>query len=162
VAKAAKELAPGDQKKYSSQRRDVNRHARKLRQSDHAARLAGDELLALGKQLACLQPELVSMSRWFDDLQELVAAEVSCRGIWPEDTSEWTWRDAAAYCAVRECVERETDIGTAYIRAKNALEACYIRIDPICAATLSFKARTRGGRAVKKMASAIRTGQWRD
>ena len=55
-------------------------------------------------------------------------------------------------------VERETEIGAAYVRAMNALEACYMRIDPICRAILAFKARTREGRTVKKMARAIRTG----
>ena len=58
-------------------------------------------------------------------------------------------------------VERETEIGAAYIRAMDALEACYARVDPICNAILSFKASTRGGRAVRKMALAIRAGQWR-
>jgi hypothetical protein len=83
------------------------------------------------------------------------------RGSWPEDTAEWTWRDAAAYCAARECVERETEIGAAYIRAMDALEAYYTRVDPICNAILSFKPSTREGRAVKKMARAIRMGHWR-
>ena len=128
---------------------------------DPAAKQGDDELLALGKQLACAQPELASMLRWFDRVQELVAEEVLRRGTWPEDTAEWTWRDAAAYCAARECVERETEIGAAYIRAMDALEACYTRIDPICNAILSFKASTRQGRAVRKMARAIRTGHWR-
>ena len=138
-----------------------NGYPRRLRQMDPAAKQADDELLALGKQLACAQPELASMLRWFDGVQELVAEEVLRRGTWPEDTAEWTWRDAAAYCAARECVERETEIGAAYVRAMNALEACYMRIDPICNAILALKARTREGRAVKKMARAIRTGQRR-
>jgi len=64
---------------------------------DPAANQGDDELLALGKQLACAQPELASMLRWFDRVQELVAEEVLRRGTWPEDTAEWTWRDAAAY-----------------------------------------------------------------
>ena len=37
----------------------------------------------------------------------------------------------------------------------DALEACYTRVDPICNAILSFKASTREGRAVRKMARAI-------
>jgi hypothetical protein len=119
------------------------------------------ELALFNQSLACAQPELASMLRWFDGVQELVAEDVLRRGTWPEDTAEWTWRDAAAYCAARECVERETEIGAAYVRAMNALEACYLRIDPICRAILAFKARTREGRTVKKMARAIRTGQWR-
>jgi hypothetical protein len=82
-------------------------------------------------------------------------------GARPEDTTEWTWRDAAAYYAARECVERETEIGAAYIRATGALDACYTQLDPICSAILSFKARTREGRAVKKIARAIQTGCWR-
>jgi hypothetical protein len=94
-------------------------------------------------------------------VQELVAEEVLRRGTWPEDTAEWTWRDAASYCAARECVERETEIGAAYVQAMNAVEACHMRIDPICTAILALKARTREGRAVKKMARAIRTGHWR-
>ena len=138
-----------------------NGYPRRLRQMDPAAKQADDELLALGKQLACTQPELASMLRWFDGVQELVAEEVLRRGTWPDDTAEWTWRDAAAYCAARECVERETEIGVAYVRAMNALEACYVRIDPICMAILALKARTREGRAVKKMARAVRTGHWR-
>jgi hypothetical protein len=43
----------------------------------------------------------------------------------------------------------------------DALEACYTRVDPICNAILSFKASTREGRAVRKVARAIRIGQWR-
>jgi hypothetical protein len=73
------------------------------------------------------------------------------RITWPEDTAEWTWRDAAAYCVARECVERETEIGAAYVRAMDALDARYTRLDPICSRMLSFKARTDKGRAVKKM-----------
>jgi len=138
-----------------------NGYPRRLRQIDPAAKQADDDLLALGKQLACAQPELASMLRWFDRVQELVAEEVLRRGTWPEDTAEWTWRDAAAYCAARECVERETEIGASYVRAMNALEACYMRIDPICMAILALKASTREGRAVMKMARAIRTGHWR-
>jgi hypothetical protein len=138
-----------------------NGYSRRLRQVDPAARQADVELLALGKQLACAQPELASMLRWFDGIQELVAEEVLRRGTWPEDTAEWTWRDAAAYCAARECVERETDIGAAYVQAMKSLEACYMRIDPICKAILALKAHTREGRAVKKMARAIRTGHRR-
>jgi len=138
-----------------------NGYHRKLREMNVAANQADDELIALGKQLACAQPELASMVRWFDGIQELVAEEVLRRGTWPEDTAEWTWRDAESYCAARECVERETEIGAAYAQAMNALEACYIRLDPICRAILAFKARTREGRAVKKMARAIQTGQRR-
>jgi len=138
-----------------------NGYYRRLRQMNAAANQEDDKLLALGKQLALALPELASMVRWFDGIQELVAEEVLRRGAWPEDTGEWTWRDAAAYCAAREYVERETEIGAAYVQAMNALEACYIRIDPICRAILAFKARTREGRAVKKMARAIRTGERR-
>ena len=120
-----------------------------------------NELLELGERLASVQPRLVGMLRWVDEVRDLLATEVRRRGSWPEDTAEWTWRDAAAYCAARECVERETEIGAAYIRAMDALEAYYTRVDPICNAILSFKPSTREGRAVKKMARAIRRGQWR-
>ena len=120
-----------------------------------------DELLELGERLAGVQPKLASMLRWVDEVRDLLATEVRRRGTWPEDAAEWTWRDAAAYCAARECVERETEIGAAYVRAMNALEACYVRIDPICMAILALKASTRQGRAVRKMARAIRTGHWR-
>ena len=121
---------------------------------------ADKELLKLGKQLAKAQPELATMLRWVDEVWELYAAEIRRRGRWPEDTAEWTWRDAAEYCAARECVERETEIGAAYIRATDALDACYTQLDPICSAILSFKARTREGRAIKKIARAIQTGRW--
>ena len=120
-----------------------------------------NELLELGERLASVQPDFVGMLRWVDEVRDLLATEVRRRGSWPEDTAEWTWRDAAAYCAARECVERETEIGAAYIRAMDALEAYYTRVDPICNAILSFKPSTREGRAVKKMARAIRRGQWR-
>jgi hypothetical protein len=120
-----------------------------------------NELLELGERLASVQPRLVGMLRWVDEVRDLLATEVRRRGSWPEDTAEWTWRDAAAYCAARECVERETEIGAAYIRAMDALEAYYTRVDPICNGILSFKPSTREGRAVKKMARAIRRGQWR-
>jgi hypothetical protein len=120
-----------------------------------------EDLLRLGKQLTKAQPELAMMLSWVDEVWELYAAEVCRRGTWPEDTAEWTWRDAAAHCAARECVERETEIGAAYIRATGALEACYTRLDPICNTILLCKARTREGRAIKKMAHAIQSGQWR-
>jgi hypothetical protein len=126
-----------------------------------SAKQKDDELLELGERLAGVQPKLASMLRWVDEVRDLLAMEVRRRGTWPEDAAEWTWRDAAAYCAARECVERETEIGAAYIRAMDALEACYTRIDPICNAILPFKASTRQGRAVRKMARAIRTGHWR-
>ena len=83
---------------------------------------ADKELLKLGKQLA-KAPELATMLRWVDEVWELYAAEIRRRGRWPEDTAEWTWRDAAEYCAARECVERQTEIGAAYIRATDALDA---------------------------------------
>jgi hypothetical protein len=119
------------------------------------------ELLELGERLASVQPKLVGMLRWVDEVRDLLATEVRRRGSWPEDTAEWTWRDAAAYCAARECVERETEIGAAYIRAMDALEAYYTRVDPICNAILSFKPSSREGRAVRKLARAIRMGHWR-
>jgi hypothetical protein len=119
------------------------------------------ELLELGERLASVQPKLVGMLRWVDEVRDLLATEVRRRGSWPEDTAEWTWRDAAAYCAARECVERETEIGAAYIRAMDALEAYYTRVDPICNAILSFKPSRREGRAVRKLARAIRMGHWR-
>jgi hypothetical protein len=119
-----------------------------------------EELLGLGKQLAKGQPELARMLCWVDDLWQLYSAEVQRRGTWPEDPAEWTWRDAANYCAARECVERETEVGAAYVRAMDALDACYTRLDPICSTILSLKARTRQGRAVRKTARAIQTGQW--
>jgi hypothetical protein len=122
---------------------------------------ADKELLKLGKQLAQAQPQLAKMLSWVDEVWELYAAEVRRRGTWPEYTTEWTWRDAAAYYPARECVERETEIGAAYIRATDALDACYTQLDPICSAILSFKAQTREGRAVKKIARAIQTGCWR-
>jgi hypothetical protein len=134
--------------------------ARRLQNCRNVKRKDDDELLELGERLASVQPKLISMLRWVDEVRDLVAMEVRRRGSWPEDTAEWTWRDAAAYCAARECVERETEIGAAYIRAMDALEACYARVDPICNAILSFKASTREGRAVRKMARAIRMGQW--
>ena len=122
---------------------------------------ADEELLRLGKQLTNAQPELAIMLSWVDEVRELYTAEVRRRGTWPEDTAEWTWRDAAAHYAAREYVERETEIGAAYIRATGALEACYSRLDPICSAIRSCKALTREGRAVKKIARAIQAGQWR-
>ena len=122
---------------------------------------ADGELLELGEQLARAQPELARMLRWVEEVWEMYTAEVRRRGTWPEDTAEWTWRDAAAYCAARECVERETEIGAAYVRAMDALEASYTRLDPICNRILSFKARTGKGRDVKKMARAIQMGEWR-
>jgi hypothetical protein len=56
------------------------------------------ELLELGEQLASVQPKLVGMLRWVDEVRDLLATEARRRGSWPEDTAEWTWRDAAAYC----------------------------------------------------------------
>jgi hypothetical protein len=148
-------------KRHSRQSGNLNGCSRRLPQMRHANNQADDELLELGERLVCAQPELARILRRVDEARELVAAEVRRRGTWPEDTTEWTWRDAAAYCAARECVERETEIGAAYIRAMEALEACYTRVDPICSAIRSFRANTREGRAVRKMARAIRTGQWR-
>jgi hypothetical protein len=68
---------------------------------------ADGELFELGEQLARAQPELARILRWVDEVWEMYAAEVRRRGTWPEDTAEWTWRDAAAYYAARECVERK-------------------------------------------------------
>jgi hypothetical protein len=127
-------------------------------QEDYAMGQADGELLELGKLLARLQPELAEMLRWVDEVWELYAAEVRRRGTWPDDPAEWTWRDAAAYCAARESVDLETEIGAAYVRAMDALDACYTRLDPICYKILSLKAHTRKGRAVRKMARAIQTG----
>jgi hypothetical protein len=131
------------------------------RDVDVGVKEADNELLKLGKHLAQAQPELAKMLRWVDEVWELYAAEVRRRGTWPEDPAEWTWRDAAAHYAARECVDRETEIGAAYIRATDALDACYTQLDPICGAILSLKARTREGRAVKKIARAFQTGRWR-
>jgi len=130
-------------------------------QNSYAMKRADDELLELGEQLAKAQPELTRMLRWVDEVWEMYAAEVRRRGTWPEDTAEWTWRDAAAYCAARECVECETEISAAYVRAMDALDACYTQLDPVCNRIRSSKARTRKGRCVKKLARAIQTGEWR-
>ena len=118
------------------------------------------ELLELGEQLARALPELARILRWVDEVWEMYAAEVRRRGTWPEDAAEWTWRDAAAYCAARECVERETEIGAAYVRAMNSSTHAIFRLDPICSRILSL-ARTDKDRAVKKTARAIQTGEWR-
>jgi hypothetical protein len=131
------------------------------RDENGGAKEADKELFELGKQSAQAQPELATMLSWVDEVWEHYAAEVHRRGTWPEDTAEWTCRDAAAYHAARGCVERETEIGAAYIRATGALDACYTQLDPICSAILAFNARTREGRAVKKIARAIQTGRWR-
>ena len=131
------------------------------RKENGGVKEADKDLLKLGKQLAQAQPELAKMLSWVDEVWELYAAEIRRWGTWPEDLSEWTWRDAAAYCAARESVERETEIGAAYIRATDALDACYTRLDPICSAILSAKARTREGRGIRKIARAIQTGRWR-
>ena len=104
----------------------------------YAMKRADGELLELGERLARAQPELGRILRWVDEVWEMYAAEVRRRGTWPEDTAEWTWHDAAAYCGARECVECETEIGAAYIRAMDALDACYARLDPICSRILSF------------------------
>src|SRR5277367_3579660 len=127
----------------------------------YAMKRADGELLELSERLERAQPELARMLRWVDEVWEMYAAEVRRRGTWPEYTAEWTWRDAAAYCAARECVERETEIGAAYVRAMDALDACYTRLDPICSRIMSLKACTRRERGVKKMARAIQTGEWR-
>jgi len=91
----------------------------------YAMKRADGELLELGEQLARAQPELARILRWVDEVWEMYAVEVRRRGTRPEDTAEWTWHDAGAYCAARECVERETEIGAAYVRAMDALDACY-------------------------------------
>jgi hypothetical protein len=44
---------------------------------DFLTRTGNDELFVLSKKLIGLQPELASTLRWFDELHELVAAEVS-------------------------------------------------------------------------------------
>ncbi len=132
-----------------------------LRQKKLAMKLPDGELLELGEQLARVQPELSTMRRWVEKVWELYAAEVHKRGSWPEDVAEWTWRDAASYCDVRECVERETEVGAAYVRAIDALDDCYNRLDPICSRIMSLEATTRKGRSVKKMARAMQTGKWR-
>jgi hypothetical protein len=66
-----------------------------------------EELLSLGKQLTKAQPELARMLSWVDEVWGLYSAEVRRRGTWPEDTAEWTWRDAAAYRMATERVDRE-------------------------------------------------------
>jgi hypothetical protein len=98
-------------------------------QKSFAMKQADGELLELGEQLARVQPELARMLRWVDEVWEMYAAEVRRRGTWPEDAAEWTWRDAAAYCAARECVERETEIGAGYVRAMDALDMVRIEAD---------------------------------
>jgi hypothetical protein len=122
---------------------------------------ADSMLLALGARLALAQPELAGMRRWVDEVRQIYVAEVRRRGVWPEDIAEWTWRDTAAYLAARECVDRETEIGAAYVQAIKSLEAYYTQLDPICNMILSFKACTRKGRTIKKMARAIQKGAWR-
>ena len=47
-----------------------------------------DELLELGERLASVQPKLISMLRWVDEVRYLVAMEVRRRGSWPEDTAD--------------------------------------------------------------------------
>jgi hypothetical protein len=42
------------------------------------------------------------------------------------------------FVPLEKCLERETEIGAAYVRAMDALDSCYTRFDPICIRILSF------------------------
>ena len=62
--------------------------ARRLPNRRNVKRKDDDELLELGERLASVQPKLISMLRWVDEVRDLVAMEVRRRGSWPEDTAD--------------------------------------------------------------------------
>ncbi len=87
----------------------------------------------------------------------MYAAEVRRREMWPEDMAAWTWQGGRGLLLPPEnVVERETEIGAAYVRAMDALDACYTRLDPICSRTLSCRARPDRGCAGNQLKAARR------
>lgn len=118
--------------------------------------LAADaHLLSLGEKLEPLLEELSTFKQWVDEVADLFYAEVDRFATWPEDQEDWTHADAAAFCSVCVRLERETEIGQAFIRANKALEACGRRIDPLCERIVRIVANTPGGEAVRQKAISV-------
>jgi hypothetical protein len=120
-----------------------------------------DDLLALGKQLETIACELKTVRMWVDEVSDLFHAEVERRATWPYAESEWNRWDAQAYWQTVCRIEKETEIGAAFVRAHNA-EDVYGRVDPLCTNIKSFEASTSKGRLLKRWASAIQLGAWPD
>jgi len=121
-----------------------------------------DDLLALGKQLETIACELKTVRRWVDEVSDLFHAEVQRCATWPYDQDEWNRCDVQAYWQTICRIEKETEIGAAFVRAHNAEDSVYGRVDPLCKNIKSFAACTSKGRLLKRWASAIQLGAWPD
>jgi hypothetical protein len=126
--------------------------ARRLPNRRNVKRKDDDELLELGERLASVQPKLISMLRWVDEVRDLVAMEVRRRGSWPEDTAEWTWRDAQLIAP------RENALS---VRLKLALPifGLWTPLRPATRASIQFA--TRYCRSRRARAKAVLSEKWR-
>jgi hypothetical protein len=114
----------------------------------------------MGSQLEELAKELKIVITWVDEVTELFNEEVERNATWPADQNVWTQSDARAFWEARCGVQKGTEIGAAFTRASEALDALYRRIDPLCQKIASLKPRTKKGRELKRWARAIQSGAW--
>jgi hypothetical protein len=119
---------------------------------------ADTTLVAKGEQLEKMVVDLAAAHAWLDEVYEIFEAEVERQGNWPAERRHWTRADAENYLAARSHVERDTEVGATFLRALEAENACYDRIDPVCNSIRSMRASTPAGRAIKKRAFAIQSG----
>jgi hypothetical protein len=122
--------------------------------------LADNNLLVLGQQLAAISIEMQEMRRWRGEIEELYNDEVEkCETSW-HDQDEWTPWDAKAYCDAKQRVEEETEIGRAFVRASNAEEAVYKRLDVVCKRIKACEPRTAKERALRHWVNAMVLAEW--
>jgi hypothetical protein len=115
-----------------------------------------DELLELGERQAGVQPKLVSMLRWVDEVRDLLATEVQRRGSWPEDSAEWTWRDA-------QPIARHENASSGKLKLAPLISGLWTRLKPttralIQSATPYCRSRQARGKAAPSKKWRVRFG----
>ncbi len=115
-------------------------------------------LSVLAEQFELLKAELDDALNYHGIIEDAYNEEVERSATWPEDQEEWSIEDARAFCDARGRIERETDVGKAYVKSSDALEACYRKLDPVCNEIKVVEARTPAEQHLRMLAVTVQLG----
>jgi hypothetical protein len=115
-------------------------------------------LSSLAEQFESLKAELDDALNHHGIIEDAYNEEVEGCATWPEDQEKWSSEDARAFCNARGPIERETEVGKAYVKSCDAIEACYRKLDPICNEIKLIEARTPAEQHLRMLAVAVQLG----
>jgi hypothetical protein len=115
-------------------------------------------LSLLAEQFELLNAELDAARDCHGIIEDAYYEELERLATWPEDQEKWSSEDARAFCNARGRIERETDVGKAYVKSCDAIEACYRKLDPVCNEIKLVEARTPAEQHLRMLAVAVQLG----